>query len=136
MAQFRALSATNTSFHMYNTVPAGHHPNCVCGTNWNTGSASNTFGSVDFRCLMIHHYPYNRGGCKVCLCTRPAWIFVYSDNHSTFLLSAPGVVTMTFSGVMIKAPFAVAAPLNIFSTMALKVSTTWPSVTYSATPLI
>ena len=42
---------------------------------------------------------------------------------------------MTFSGVMMSAPFAVAAPLNIFSTMALKVLTTSPSVTYCAVPL-
>ena len=32
------------------------------------------------------------------------------------------VVTMTFSGVMISAPFAVAAPLNISSTIALNAS--------------
>ena len=56
-------------------------------------------------------------------------------GYSSFLLSAPGVVTMTFSGVMTRAPFAVAAPLNIYSTMALKVLTTSPSVTYSALPL-
>ena len=31
---------------------------------------------------------------------------------------------MTFSGVMMRAPFAVAPPLNICSTMALKVLTT------------
>ena len=55
--------------------------------------------------------------------------------YSSFLLSAPGVVTMTFSGVMMSAPLAVAAPLNIFSTIALKVLTTSPSVTYCATPL-
>ena len=56
--------------------------------------------------------------------------------YRTFLFSAPGVVTITFSGVMTSAPFAVAAPLNIFSTIALKVSTILPSVTYSALPLI
>ena len=54
----------------------------------------------------------------------------------SFLLSAPGVVTITLAGVMISAPFAVAAPLNMLSTIALKVSTTSPSVTYSAVPLI
>ena len=45
---------------------------------------------------------------------------------------------MTLSGVMTRAPLAVAAPLNTFSTMALnylKASTTAPVVTYSATPL-
>ena len=57
-------------------------------------------------------------------------------GYSSFLLSAPGVVTMTFSGVMIRAPFAVAPPLNIYSTIALKVLMISPSVTYSAVPLI
>ncbi len=56
--------------------------------------------------------------------------------YNSFLFSEPGVVTMTFSGVMTSAPFAVAAPLNIFSTMALKAATTSPSVRYSAFPLI
>lgn len=56
--------------------------------------------------------------------------------YISFLLSAPGVVTITFEGVIISAPFAVAAPLNIFSTIALKVSTSSPSVTYSAVSLI
>lgn len=42
-------------------------------------------------------------------------------SYISFLLSAPGVVTITFSGVIITAPFAIAAPLNIFSTIALKV---------------
>lgn len=41
----------------------------------------------------------------------------------TFLLSAPGVVTITFSGVISSAPLAVVAPLNIFSTICLNVST-------------
>lgn len=31
-------------------------------------------------------------------------------RYRTFLFSVPGVVTMTVSGVMISAPFAVAAP--------------------------
>ena len=57
-------------------------------------------------------------------------------GYSSFLLSAPGVVTMIFSGVMIRAPFAVAPPLNIYSTIVLKVLTVSPSVTYSAVPLI
>ena len=57
-------------------------------------------------------------------------------NQRTFLLSAPGVVTMTFSGVMTSAPLAVAAPLNIFSTIALNVFTISPSVSYTAVPLI
>lgn len=35
-----------------------------------------------------------------------------SSVYSSFLLSEPGVVTMTFSGVMIRAPFAVPAPLK------------------------
>lgn len=42
---------------------------------------------------------------RVCFYTR-LW------PQSSFLLSAPGVVTMTFSGVTISAPLAVAAPLN------------------------
>ena len=32
--------------------------------------------------------------------------------YSSFLLSVPGVVTITFSGVMMSAPLAVAAPLK------------------------
>ena len=39
-------------------------------------------------------------------------------SYRSFLLSAPGVVTMTFSGVMMSAPLAVAPPWNICSTMA------------------
>ena len=58
------------------------------------------------------------------------------STQRTFLFSAPGVVTITFSGVITSAPLAVAAPLNIFSTMALKVSTTLPEVTCTAVPLI
>ena len=54
----------------------------------------------------------------------------------TFLFSAPGVVTITFSGVMSNAPFAVAAPWNMLSTICLNFSTTAPEVTYSAVPLI
>ncbi len=42
----------------------------------------------------------------------------------------------TLSAAIINAPFAVAAPSNIFSTIALKVSTTALSVTYSSVPLI
>ena len=57
-------------------------------------------------------------------------------SYISFLLSAPGVVTITFSGVIITAPFAVAAPLNIFSTIALKVLTISPSATYSAVHFI
>ncbi len=57
-------------------------------------------------------------------------------RYRTFLFSAPGVVTMTVSGVMISAPFAVAAPWNICSIMALNVATTGPSVTCSAVPRI
>ena len=57
-------------------------------------------------------------------------------RYKTFLFSAPGVVTMTVSGVMINAPFAVAAPWNICSTMALNVATTGLSVTCSAAPRI
>ena len=57
-------------------------------------------------------------------------------RYKTFLFSAPGVVTMTVSGVMISAPFAVAAPWNICSTMALNVATTGPSATCSAVPRI
>ena len=34
--------------------------------------------------------------------------------YISFLFSAPGVVTITLEVVMISAPFAVAAPLNIF----------------------
>ena len=51
-------------------------------------------------------------------------------------MAAPGVVTMTLDGVMTSAPFAVAAPLNMSSTIALNVSTMAPSVIYSAVPLI
>ena len=57
-------------------------------------------------------------------------------NYISFLLSAPGVEIMTFVVVIISAPLAVAAPLNIFSTISLKVSTIAPSVTYSAFPFI
>lgn len=62
--------------------------------------------------------------------------FWYISAYSSFLLLGPGEVTITFSGVMINAPFAVAAPLNIFSTIALYSSTTFPSVTCTAVPLI
>lgn len=48
--------------------------------------------------------------------------------YSTFLFSAPGVVTITLSGVITSAPLAVAAPLNMLSTACLKVSTISPSV--------
>ena len=51
------------------------------------------------------------------------------SDHSSFLFSAPGVVTITFSGVMISAPLAAAAPWNICLTIVLNVSTTVPSVT-------
>lgn len=57
-------------------------------------------------------------------------------SYISFLLSAPGVVTITFSGVIITSPFAIAAPLNIFSTIALKVLTISPSATYSAVHFI
>lgn len=57
-------------------------------------------------------------------------------TYSSFLLSAPGVATITFSGIITSAPLAVAAPLNIVSTICLKVSTIAPSVMYSAFPLI
>ena len=57
-------------------------------------------------------------------------------RYKTFLFSAPSIVTMTVSGVMISAPFAVAAPWNICSTMALNVATTGPSATCSAVPRI
>ena len=56
---------------------------------------------------------------------RGAWPLCF---QSSFLFSLPGVVTMTLSGVMTRAPFAVTAPLNICSTTFLKVSTTMPSV--------
>ena len=69
-------------------------------------------------------FPLQEGRVQSVPLYPPRIVFACSDNHSTFLLSAPGVVTITFSGVMTKAPFAVAAPLNIFSTIALKVSTT------------
>lgn len=39
---------------------------------------------------------------------------------------------MVSLGVMMSAPLAVAAPLNMASTICLKVSTSAPSVTYSA----
>ena len=51
-----------------------------------------------------------------------------------FLIVCPGVVTITSSGVMSRAPFAIAAPLNIPSTNVLKFSTSVPSVIYSAVP--
>ena len=57
-------------------------------------------------------------------------------RYKTFLFSAPGIVTTTVSGVMMSAPFAVAAPWNICSTMALNVATTGPSATCSAVPRI
>lgn len=64
------------------------------------------------------------------LCIRGEPLFYYRKNwnkckvnYSSLLLSAPGVVTMILLGVMTSAPFAVAAPLNIVSTIFLKVST-------------
>ena len=59
-------------------------------------------------------------------------ILLYSSSP----LCAPGVVTITFSGVMTSAPFAVTAPLNISETSFLNVSTISPSVMCSAVPLI
>ena len=67
---------------------------------------------------------------------RPPVLPAWAGAHNTFLFSEPGVVTITCSGVMTRAPFAVAAPWNICSTMALKVSTRAPWVTYTAVPLI
>lgn len=54
--------------------------------------------------------------------------------YSSFLLSAPGVATITLSGVITSAPLAVAAPLNMVSTIVLNVSTMVPPVIYSAAP--
>lgn len=68
----------------------------------------------------------SENGCRASLNSASA---ASRPSYRTFLLSAPGVVTITFSGVIINAPFAVAAPLNIFSTTALNASTTSPSVT-------
>ncbi len=85
--------------------------------------------------LTSHSYysPYTKRVQNIFQGSAPA---AFCPSYRTFLFSAPGVVTITFSGVITSAPFAVAAPLNIFSTIALNVSTTAPSVTYSATPLI
>lgn len=47
----------------------------------------------------------------------------------TFLLSGPGVVTITWDGVITSAPLAVAAPLKTFSTIFLNSSTMAPSAT-------
>ena len=58
------------------------------------------------------------------------------DGQNVLLLSGPGVATMIFSGVMTKAPFALAAPLKVSSAIFWNISTIGPSVTYSAVPLI
>lgn len=44
---------------------------------------------------------------------------IFCFYSSTFLLSAPGVVTITVSGVIMRAPLAVAAPLNMSDTSFL-----------------
>ena len=54
--------------------------------------------------------------------------------HRVFLLSGPGVVTTTVSGVMRSAPFTASAPWKSSAAFARSVSITGPSVTYSAVP--
>ena len=154
MANFHTMPAPGTFPSLHLTPPPRQHNNCLCRTFYDAGSTPNTFFWINIgfhnllllqRIVLICHTAYcmrnrqmaayiiHKTGTKHLpkLCTRRIFL-----PYRTFLLSAPGVVTITFSGVMINAPFAVAAPLNIFSTIALNVSTTSPSVTYSATPLI
>ena len=136
MAERYATSAANTFCCVHRAEPAGKHTNCLCGACGNASAAANAFLAVDL-CFSAFHIqarhsnrpPKHKHGCAGCA---P----VPEKAYRAFLFSAPGVVTITFSGVMISAPLAVAAPLNIFSTIALKVSTILPSVTYSALPLI
>lgn len=69
----------------------------------------------------------------ICLSIR---IFYGSISQKVLLLSGPGVATITFSGVMIKAPLALADPLKVSCAILQNRSKTGPSVTYSAVPLI
>ena len=53
--------------------------------------------------------------------------FMYMQNYSTFLLSGPGVVTITFSTSITRAPFAARRPFVAFSTVAFTLSAISPS---------
>ncbi len=53
--------------------------------------------------------------------------FMYMQNYSTFLLSGPGVVTITFSTLITRAPFAARRPFVAFSTVAFMLSAISPS---------
>lgn len=124
-------------------APTGHRP-------MQAPQPTQTVWSIYAVYIFISPYaalPYKRSPkTKTCLQARRRIILmqlkvsprtvIFPLVYNTFLLSAPGVVTITCSVEIIKAPLAVAAPLNIASTMFLNVSTTGPSVTYSATPLI
>ena len=166
MAERRTAAAADTFRRVYLADPSGAHLNRMDWANRNTGPAAHAKSPVNERFPLNTTHKHIKifpifirvPKFKVFLgVPAPAGTETYkrtetknlraqsrqdsvpqpvSYTYSTFLLSAPGVVTITLSGVMTKAPLAVAAPLNIFSTTALKVSTTWPSVTYSAVPLI
>ena len=154
MAKFHTMPAAATFCSLYLTPKTRQHNDCVFRAFCDAGSVANTFFRIN---VGFHNF--------LPLCYKPrsstAWLYSFNIKqllfsicktgtehfyglctrhffppYRTFLFSAPGVVTITFSGVITSAPFAVAAPLNIFSTIALNVSTTAPSVTYSATPLI
>lgn len=131
------LFSTDTAFCHNIASKARLHFNGVFEANGNTVTAANAFFIVDYClvCSVVHLYfpNFEKTGAEIFF-SAPASVSLF--NYRTFLFSAPGVVTITFSGVIINAPFAVAAPLNIFSTIALNVSTTAPSLTYSAVPLI
>lgn len=133
-----ALSTSCTHCGLYITIPPRHHYDSMLGAKRNTSSTAYAFLWINI-CFRSCRYGFKHNkppdikevqSLKYTL--HPFDVY----NYRTFLFSAPGVVTITFSGLMISAPFAVAAPLNIFSTIALKLSTTAPSVTYSAVPLI
>lgn len=154
MAKFHTMPAAAAFCSLYLTPKTRQHNDRVFRAFCDAGSAANTFFRINigfhnsshsvishaapqhgYIALTSHNYyfPYTKRVQSIFMGSAPA---AFCPPYRTFLFSAPGVVTITFSGVITSAPFAVAAPLNIFSTMALNVSTTAPSVTYSAMPLI
>lgn len=152
--EYLSCHETGTFCSLYLTSKTRQHNDCVFRALCDADPAANTFFWIDIgfhnflpQCykhtvsqhsyinLTSHNYylPYAKRVQSIFMGSAPAAVCL---PYRTFLFSAPGVVTITFSGIITSAPFAVAAPLNIFSTIALNVSTTAPSVTYSVTPLI
>lgn len=127
MANFSTSAAADAFCGVNLAFPARRHPNCVSGADSDARAAADALFPHDI-CFFCFHFNLPKNGC--------AAIYAPVFDYRTFLLSEPGVVTMTFSGVTRSAPFAVAAPLNISSTIALNADTISPSVRYSEVPFI